>query len=86
MELNLKPCPFCGGRAFPIVRKGEKYKAVFVECEDCGANIPIAEHKIYSHMRPAYGKSITERLVESNIFGIEDSWNTRVVLEEEYDQ
>lgn len=37
---NIKPCPFCGGRALVIVWKGEHDRMVRVECCDCKCSTP----------------------------------------------
>lgn len=34
--INLKPCPFCGGKADP-------FSPIGVECPDCGGNAPDPE-------------------------------------------
>lgn len=40
MEIELKPCPFCGGEAYfrtPQKEKGNAMCGVSVECKKCGA-------------------------------------------------
>lgn len=40
MEIELKPCPFCGGEAYfrtPQKEKGSAMCSVSVECKSCGA-------------------------------------------------
>lgn len=34
-EPNLKPCPFCGGKAV-IEQKGTSRRSQIIACEDCG--------------------------------------------------
>lgn len=38
MEINLKPCPFCGGAADLVTNWSDRAKARFywVECDTCG--------------------------------------------------
>lgn len=39
-EIELKPCPFCGGEAYyrrPQKEKGTAFVIVGVECKKCGA-------------------------------------------------
>ena len=45
IDLELKPCPFCGGEAtFEVEREcfghGEYHNKHFVKCKECGAKSP----------------------------------------------
>ena len=40
-ETKLKPCPFCGGKAYyrtPTHLKGTAFDVMTVECKQCGAS------------------------------------------------
>jgi hypothetical protein len=41
-EKNLRPCPFCGGRA-QYDRVGTKTRSCVVSCEDCGCRLETGE-------------------------------------------
>lgn len=34
-EINIKPCPFCGGK--PVIYKSVLDRTVWVMCSECGA-------------------------------------------------
>lgn len=60
--MELKPCPFCGGKAFPghkisFSAHGERVDEHYVSCIDCGAKGPAyyAEDDIFR------GGKITEQ-------------------------
>jgi Lar family restriction alleviation protein len=75
---ELKPCPFCGGRAFVVIDRGQKYKAIFVECEDCGARVPVCERKWLSYWKPSrFYESPVERAMDHYGKAINDAWNVR---------
>lgn len=78
-ELNLKPCPFCGGEAFTTIRRGEQYKALFVECYYCGVLMPIREDKSFSYLRNKDNRDKTTLDILSSTFKreIEEKWNVR---------
>lgn len=42
MKPELKPCPFCGGRAY-LARKGTHKQSSIVECESCGCCLETSE-------------------------------------------
>ena len=78
--IELKPCPFCGGNAFPTIKRGERYKALFVECEDCGVMLPIYESRLlsYSRDKKKYGETTLSNQIEWHKTEIEEKWNTRI--------
>jgi Lar family restriction alleviation protein len=41
-EKDLKPCPFCGGKA-KFARLGTRYQSCVTYCEDCGCTIENSE-------------------------------------------
>lgn len=49
MNLRLKPCPFCASRRVEV-----RYEEYHVECQDCGAQGPIA--KTYSQAEELWNK------------------------------
>lgn len=81
---ELKPCPFCGGRAFVTIGKGKQYKAIFVECEDCEARLPIAEHRLISFWKPnSVWKTNLERAMTFYGNEIIEAWNNRAGEDDE---
>lgn len=60
-EIELKPCPFCGGEAVVHVNEG-----VMVICIECGASSKCRVDS-YSHGKP-FGTAIK---------AVVDSWNRR---------
>ena len=70
--MELKPCPFCGGEAFPrheisFVAHGERVDEHYVSCIDCGAKGPAydAEEDIF-------------RSAERTAQKAADAWNRRI--------
>lgn len=77
---NLKPCPFCGGRALPKIVRGEKYKAVCIECEGCGARGPIIENKLITYWKPCAKTewlSQLDQAIYAHGGKLLDEWNRR---------
>lgn len=73
-ETELKPCPFCGGKA--EIKKGKAYyiDAVYVHCTECGVTMPKVpiNHLIYTR-----GKQV--RLTEEQAtMKTTNEWNKRV--------
>lgn len=60
---ELKPCPFCGGKAVLVVIEG-----VEVRCEDCGARTD--RRVTYKTPTGVYGNKPVEKVIEL--------WNRRV--------
>lgn len=63
---NLKPCPFCGGQAKPIIEENAWDSYVFVECQKCGATTKKEDY-VFEFEEPG----AMSRAVES--------WNRRAV-------
>lgn len=79
---HLKPCPFCGSRAYPIIVKGEKYKAICIECEECGARSAAIENKLISYWKPCAKndwKSTVEQASKIYAFELLNNWNRRTI-------
>ena len=73
MEDELKPCPFCGGKAFFYKRHdGQMYKYWnTVECVDCEAS--IAEDGIHFYTDPKIEGEQEE--IEKELL---EKWNRRI--------
>ena len=81
---HLKPCPFCGSRAFPTIVKGEKYKAICIECEECGARSSAIENKLISYWKPCSKNDWESTVAQaSRIYAVEllNDWNRRTTDE-----
>lgn len=78
-ELDLKACPFCGGMAFVIIDRGKQYKAVYVECEDCGARVPIEENRLISYWKSKnkWNETVIDKAVKCYGKAICEAWNRR---------
>jgi Lar family restriction alleviation protein len=48
VEPNLKPCPFCGGKA-EIQRMGTGRQSMIIECVECGCSLETGETWIDEH-------------------------------------
>ena len=54
-EIKLKPCPFCGGKAYyrtPTHLKGTAFDVMTVECKQCGASpyaVEVYENDTWIH-------------------------------------
>ena len=74
-DRELKPCPFCGGKA--EIKRCKVYldDALQVRCTECGANQPkqIPNHRLYSGGKEIF---LTEAMV---IERITNRWNRRAV-------
>lgn len=67
---NLKPCPFCGGKAgrrFRIEGMGSPFECI-ITCADCGANLEVIDT---ANDLNANNLNATENLAI-------DKWNTRI--------
>jgi Lar family restriction alleviation protein len=42
MREELKPCPFCGGKA-KLIREGSRSVLCVIQCEDCGCKLETDE-------------------------------------------
>ena len=42
---DIKPCPFCGGRAVSIVKPKILVRCVWIECSECRVTTPMLEYK-----------------------------------------
>ena len=65
----LKPCPFCGGKAYyrtPQHQKGTAFDIMMVECKSCGASP-------YAVSTYEYNK------IEDKCANIAERWNRRTV-------
>ena len=75
MELNeLKPCPFCGGRA--VIRETKVYlwEAIQIHCEKCSVHSP---NEIFNHLAYSDGEEIyvTKTMAAEKVI---NKWNRRV--------
>lgn len=53
--IDLKPCPFCGGEAMPLVRKQKGKKQVSIKCQQCNARSGVLITDVWEASAPAVG-------------------------------
>lgn len=55
--IELKPCPFCGGKAGIMLGDPDNVgrRCEYVECLDCGATGPLYWRSTKTHTRPING-------------------------------
>ncbi len=63
-ELNIKPCPFCGGEA-RIKKHPKMINTWYVQCNDCGVRTPYSTQAAYEHWETARDYPIRQ-------------WNSRI--------
>lgn len=64
-EINIKPCPFCGGKAYArFVKEKGAFGYASVECRRCGA-VPYV-HQAYRNLS-----------IEEAVKGVVEAWNRR---------
>lgn len=51
--IELKPCPFCGGIAMPLVRKQKGKKQVSIKCQQCNARSGVVILDVWEDSAPA---------------------------------
>ena len=51
--IDLKPCPFCGGEAKPLVRKQKGKKQVSIKCKACNARSGVVILDVWEDSAPA---------------------------------
>lgn len=50
--IDLKPCPFCGGEAKPLVRKQKGKKQVSIKCKTCNARSGAIVLEVWEESAP----------------------------------
>lgn len=78
-ELNLKPCPLCGGApAITLAEEGLHDQRIVIECRRCGL---VLDHTQHYYTTERYNKTTGIRVIENT--GLVDSesaidlWNRR---------
>ena len=67
-EIKLKPCPFCGGKAYyrtPTHLKGTAFDVMTVECKQCGASpyaVEVYEYDTEENKRKAIAEFWNRRV------------------------
>lgn len=78
MQNELKPCPFCGGKA--EIRRCKLYldEAIQVHCTQCGTSQPkeIPNHRMYSYGEEMF---LTEKMATEKMMS---RWNRRATDEQ----
>jgi len=81
--VELKPCPFCGGKNPSLYLNGE-YDYWYLHCDKCSAsvgksNLPDLEYDEYD-VDDSCGDNLMDLVAEGKIKGIQpviDAWNRR---------
>lgn len=69
---ELKPCPFCGGKAIEFARNGRRYNnwIVFVKCEVCEAQTRVKRACGDPDDDPEFWE-------QGPVQAVKDAWNRR---------
>ena len=69
---ELKPCPFCGGRAIMLIESKVLARCVWIECSECKTTSPMLEYGAAWEDNRALDVKLRQARSKVSTF-----WNTR---------